>query len=108
MGKQLGTPSVHNLWIPDGSKDMPVDRYTHRILLKESLDEIFSEKFPKEHLKDAIECKLFGIGSEAMVVGSHEFYMGYAIKNNLLLPWTTGTFILPNRLVIKSLPCFYM
>jgi L-rhamnose isomerase len=92
MGKQLGTPSVHNLWIPDGSKDIPVDRYTHRVLLKESLDEIFSEKFPKEHLKDAIECKLFGIGSEAMVVGSHEFYMGYAIKNNLLLTLDNGHF----------------
>ena len=92
MGRQLGTPSVHNLWIPDGSKDMPVDRYTHRVLLKESLDEIFSEKFPKEHLKDAIECKLFGIGSEAMVVGSHEFYMGYAIKNNLLLTLDNGHF----------------
>jgi L-rhamnose isomerase len=92
MGKQLGTPSVHNLWIPDGSKDMPIDRYTHRVLLKESLDEIFAEKFPKEHLKDAIECKLFGIGSEAMVVGSHEFYMGYAIKNNLLLTLDNGHF----------------
>ncbi len=92
MGKQLGTPSVHNLWIPDGSKDSPVDRYTHRLLLKESLDEIFAEKFPKEHLKDAIECKLFGIGSESMVVGSHEFYMGYAIKNNLLLTLDNGHF----------------
>jgi len=92
MGKQLGTSSVHNLWIPDGSKDMPVDRYTHRVLLMESLDEIFAEKFPKEHLKDAIECKLFGIGSEAMVVGSHEFYMGYAIKNNLLLTLDNGHF----------------
>ena len=92
MGKQLGTSSVHNLWIPDGSKDMPVDRYTHRVLLMESLDEIFAEKFPKEHLKDAIECKLFGIGSEATVVGSHEFYMGYAIKNNLLLTLDNGHF----------------
>jgi L-rhamnose isomerase len=92
MGKQLGTASVHNLWIPDGSKDMPVDRYAHRILLRESLDEIFAEKFPKEYLKDAIECKLFGIGSEAMVVGSHEFYMGYAIKNNLLLTLDNGHF----------------
>ncbi len=92
MGKQLGTPSIHNLWIPDGSKDMPVDRYTHRKLLMESLDEIFAEKFPKEHLKDSIECKLFGIGSEAMVVGSHEFYMGYAIKNKLLLTLDNGHF----------------
>ena len=92
MGKQLGTPCVHNLWIPDGSKDIPVDRYTHRALLKESLDEIFSVKYPKEYLKDSVECKLFGIGSEAMVVGSHEFYMGYAVKNNTLLTLDSGHF----------------
>jgi len=92
MGKQLGTPSVHNLWIPDGSKDIPVDRATHRALLKESLDEIFSVKYPKEYLKDSVECKLFGIGSEAMVVGSHEFYMGYAVKNNTMLTLDSGHF----------------
>ena len=92
MGKQLGTPCVHNLWIPDGSKDVPVDRYTHRALLKESLDEIFSVKYSKAHLKDSVECKLFGIGSEAMVVGSHEFYMGYAVKNNTMLTLDSGHF----------------
>lgn len=92
MGKQLGTPCVMNLWIPDGSKDVPVDRYTYRALLKESLDEIYSVSFPKEYLKDSVECKLFGIGSEAMVVGSHEFYMGYAIKNNTLLTLDNGHF----------------
>ena len=92
MGRQLGTPSVHNLWIPDGSKDMPVDRGGHRAILKKSLDEIFEVTYPKEYLKDAIECKLFGIGSEAMVVGSHEFYMGYAIKNNKLLCLDNGHF----------------
>ena len=92
MGKQLGTPCVHNLWIPDGSKDVPVDRYTYRALLKASLDEIFSVEYPKEYLKDSIECKLFGIGSEAMVVGSHEFYLGYAIKNNTLITLDNGHF----------------
>ena len=92
MGKQLGTPCVMNLWIPDGSKDVPVDRYTYRALLKESLDEIYSVSYPKEYLKDAIECKLFGIGSEAMVVGSHEFYMGYAVKNNTVLTLDSGHF----------------
>ncbi len=92
MGKQLGTPTVNNIWIPDGSKDMPVDRNGHRELLKDSLDQIMAEKYPKEHLLDAVECKLFGIGSEAMVVGSHEFYMGYAIKNNMLLCLDNGHF----------------
>jgi L-rhamnose isomerase len=90
MGKQLGTPTVNNIWIPDGSKDMPVDRNTHRVLLKKSLDEIFSVEYPKEYLKDAIESKLFGIGSEAMVVGSLEFYLGYAIKNNKLICLDNG------------------
>ena len=92
MGKQQGSPCVHNLWIPDGSKDVPVDRGGHRAILKKSLDEIFADKYPKEYLKDAIECKLFGIGSEAMVVGSHEFYLGYAIQNNTLLCLDNGHF----------------
>jgi L-rhamnose isomerase len=92
MGKQLGTPAVNNIWIPDGSKDTPVDRNTHRALLKKSLDEIFSVEYPKEYLKDAVESKLFGIGSESMVVGSHEFYLGYAIKNNKLICLDNGHF----------------
>ena len=92
MGKQLGTPTINNIWIPDGSKDTPVDRNTHRNILKKSLDEIFSEKYPKEYLKDSVESKLFGIGSESMVVGSHEFYMGYAVKNNKLICLDNGHF----------------
>lgn len=92
IGKQLGNPVVNNIWIPDGSKDTPVDRYTHRAILKKSLDEIFTYEYPKEYLKDSVECKLFGIGSESMVVGSHEFYMGYAIKNNILLTLDNGHF----------------
>jgi len=92
MGKQLGTPSVHNIWIPDGMKDIPVDRNTLRKQLKKSLDEIFAVKYPKEQLKDSVESKLFGIGSEAMVVGSHDFYLGYAIKNNILITLDNGHF----------------
>jgi len=92
MGKQLGTPCVLKTWIPDGSKDIPVDRGGYRALLKKSLDEIYAEEYSKEYLKDAIECKLFGIGSESMVVGSHEFYMGYAVKNNKLLCLDMGHF----------------
>jgi len=92
MGKQLGTPAVHNIWIPDGSKDTPVDRFTLRKLLKKSLDEIFSEKYPKKHLKDSVESKLFGIGSESMVVGSHDFYLGYAVSNNTMITLDNGHF----------------
>ena len=92
MGKQLGTACVHNIWIPDGSKDTPVDRAGHRVLLKKSLDEIFEVEYPKEHLKDAVESKLFGIGSESMVVGSHDFYMSYAAQNDKLICLDNGHF----------------
>jgi L-rhamnose isomerase len=92
MGKELGTAAVHNLWIPDGSKDIPVDRYGHRQQLKKSLDEIFAEEFPEEYLKDAIESKLFGIGAESMTVGSHDFYLSYAAKNNKMICIDNGHF----------------
>ena len=92
MGKQLGSPTVHNLWIPDGSKDIPVDRYGHRKLLKKSLDEIFADEYPEEYLKDAIESKLFGIGAESMTVGSHDFYLPYAVKNNKYICLDNGHF----------------
>ncbi len=92
MGKQLGTPSIHNIWIPDGSKDTPVDRFTLRKILKKSLDEIFEVRYPGKYLKDAIESKLFGIGSESMVVGSHDFYIGYAVQNNKLITLDNGHF----------------
>jgi L-rhamnose isomerase len=92
MGKQLGTPTVHNIWIPDGSKDTPVDRNTLRKQLKKSLDEIFAVIYPKGYLKDSVESKLFGIGSESMVVGSHDFYVGYAIKNNTMITLDNGHF----------------
>lgn len=92
MGKQLGRNCIHNIWIPDGSKDVPVDRYTHRALLKKSLDEIFEVEYPGEHLKDSVESKLFGIGAESMTVGSHDFYLGYAIKNDKLICLDNGHF----------------
>jgi L-rhamnose isomerase len=90
MGKELGTTCVTNLWIPDGYKDTPVDRKKSRELLKDSLDKIFSVKFDRRFLLDSVEPKLFGIGAESCTIGSHEFYLGYAIKNNLLLCLDTG------------------
>ncbi len=92
MGKELGTPCVTNLWIPDGYKDIPVDRKAPRQRLKKSLDEIFAEPMDRTCLLDAVESKLFGIGSESYVVGSHEFYLGYAIENKTLLCLDTGHF----------------
>ncbi|MHC4748663.1 MAG: L-rhamnose isomerase [Planctomycetota bacterium] len=92
MGKELGTPCVTNLWIPDGYKDIPVDRKAPRERLKKSLDEIFAEKIDRSQLLDSVESKLFGIGSESYVVGSHEFYLSYAIENKTLLCLDTGHF----------------
>lgn len=92
VGKQLGTPCIHNTWIPDGSKDTPIDRNGHRTLLKQSLDEAMSIDYPKEYMKDAVESKLFGIGAESMTVGSHDFYLGYAIQNNKLICLDNGHF----------------
>lgn len=92
MGRQLGTPAVTNVWIPDGMKDLPADRKAPRERLAASLDAVFAEPLDPAHHLDAVECKLFGIGSESYVVGSHEFYMGYAVKNQLLLCLDAGHF----------------
>jgi len=92
MGRQLGTPSVCNVWIPDGYKDIPIDRLGPRARLVEALDRVFAESLPADHLLDSVESKLFGIGSESYVAGSHEFYMGYAIKNQKLLCLDSGHF----------------
>ena len=92
MGKKLGSPCVTNVWIPDGYKDIPADRKGPRERLKKSLDEIFTEKIDHKYLLDCVESKLFGIGSESYVVGSHEFYLGYAVKKGLLLCLDTGHF----------------
>jgi L-rhamnose isomerase len=92
FGKQLGSPCVTNIWIPDGYKDTPIDRVAPRQRLKKSLDTMLAKKIDKRYLLDSVECKLFGIGSESYVVGSHEFYMGYAMKNNVLLCLDAGHF----------------
>lgn len=92
MGEAQGNACINNFWIPDGYKDSPASRKAPRERLTESLDEIFAEELPAEHTLDAVECKLFGIGSESYVVGSHEFYMGYAISRNKVLCLDAGHF----------------
>ena len=92
MGRQLNSTCIHNIWIPDGSKDLTVDRSLYRQNLKNSLDKIFETKTNDEYMRDTIECKLFGIGSESYVVGSHEFYMGYGIANNKMITLDSGHF----------------
>jgi L-rhamnose isomerase len=90
FGQELGTPAVTNIWIPDGSKDTPVDRKSPRERLQASLDRILSVPLNPAHNLDAVESKLFGIGSESYVVGSHEFYLGYALRRDILLTLDSG------------------
>lgn len=90
FGKALGTPCIHNIWIPDGYKDVPVDRKSPRERLKAALDQILAEKLDPRYNRDAVEGKLFGIGSESYVTGSHEFYLAYAVTRKVLLTIDTG------------------
>jgi L-rhamnose isomerase len=90
LGRELGTPCVTNTWIPDGFKDTPADRKAPRERLKQSLDAILAEPIDRQRNLDAVEGKLFGIGSESYVVGSHEFYLGYAVANQVLLTLDSG------------------
>ncbi|HKI01204.1 MAG TPA: L-rhamnose isomerase [Thermoanaerobaculia bacterium] len=92
FGKVLGTPCITNLWIPDGYKDTPADRKTPRERLKGSLDEILAEPVDRRFNLDAVEPKLFGLGSESYVTGSHEFYLGYAVSRQILLCLDAGHF----------------
>lgn len=92
MGRAQGDSCVNNFWVPDGYKDTPASRRAPRERLAASLDEIFSVELPRGHTLDAVECKLFGIGSESYVVGSHEFYLGYAVTRNKMLCLDAGHF----------------
>jgi L-rhamnose isomerase len=92
MGRELQTPCVTNIWIPDGCKDTPADRRAPRERLLAALDEVLAPPLDRQWLRDAVEPKLFGIGSESYVVGSHEFYLGYAVSRRILLCLDTGHF----------------
>jgi L-rhamnose isomerase len=92
MGRALGTPCVTNVWIPDGFKDTPADRLAPRERLLAALDEVFKKPLSPKHNLDAVEGKLFGIGAESCTVGSHEFYLGYAITRRKLLCLDAGHF----------------
>ncbi|OTO77343.1 MULTISPECIES: L-rhamnose isomerase [unclassified Enterococcus] len=92
MGKEIGQICIDNFWMPDGMKDNPIDRFSPRKRMMESLDEIFSEEINEEYTQDAVESKLFGIGAEAYTVGSHEFYMGYGLTRDKLICLDAGHF----------------
>src|SRR5699024_4896225 len=107
FGQELSQASITNIWVPDGYKDTPVDRLTPRKRLMNSLDEIFSEDIDEAYNVDTLESKLFGIGSESYVVGSHEFYMGYGLTRNKQILLDAGhyhpTEVVSNKLSALSL-----
>jgi L-rhamnose isomerase len=108
MGKALGSPTVTNVWIPDGMKDSPADRRGPRERLAASLDEVFKKNLGPKHNLDAVEGKLFGIGAESYTVGMHEFYLGYAVKNQILVCLDAGHYHPTENMAdkISSVLCF--
>jgi len=90
MGRELGSACINNVWIPDGAKDITVDRQGYRAILADALDACFEQDFDSVNMKDSVESKLFGIGSESFVVGSHEFYLGYALSRGKMLCMDLG------------------
>ncbi len=107
FGREQKDSSILNTWIPDGLKDLPVNRLKYRSILKDSLDEMYKEIISPLEMKDAVETKLFGIGSESYVVGSHEFYMGYAARNNKIITLDLGHFH-PTELIADKLSSLYL
>jgi L-rhamnose isomerase len=105
IGCRLNNPCVHNIWIPDGMKDLTIDRKGPRELLTASLDEMLAAPVDRRWNLDSVESKLFGIGSETFVPGSHEFYMGYAVKNDTLLTLDAGHFHPTETLTDKISAC---
>ena len=108
MGRAQGSPTVTNIWIPDGMKDSPADRRGPRGRLAESLDAVFARNLNPKHNLDAIEGKLFGIGAESYTVGMHEFYLGYAVKHQKLVTLDAGHFHPTENMAdkISSVLCF--
>jgi len=106
LGRETGSRCIHNVWVPDGAKDLTVNRLRHRELLRDSLDEVFDTAYDPNEMADSIESKLFGIGSEAYVVGSHEFYMAYGISRDKMICIDMGHFH-PTEQVGDKIPSLF-
>ncbi|QQE11067.1 L-rhamnose isomerase [Planctomycetota bacterium] len=106
MGQATGSPCVTNIWIPDGYKDTPIDRFSPRQRLMDSLDRILEKKINPAFNLDAVESKLFGIGSESYVVGSHEFYMGYAVSRGILYCLDAGHYH-PTEMISEKISALF-
>ncbi|NCU25264.1 L-rhamnose isomerase, partial [Candidatus Nomurabacteria bacterium] len=106
IGRELGKSCINNIWVPDGLKDLPANRLLYRQYLKDSLDQIMEKKYSVENMTDVLEGKLFGIGTECFTVGSHEFYLAYAAKNNIGVCMDTGHYH-PTESVVDKLSSVY-
>ncbi len=110
LGKAFDKPCMMNIWIPDGFKDVPADRYSPRKRLVESLDEILSSKdWDKNYVIPTVESKVFGIGVESMTVGNSEFYQNYAATRKITCLMDMGHYH-PTEVVSDKIPsmlCFY-
>lgn len=90
IGKELGETCINNIWVPDGLKDIPANRFSYRDYLEDSLNQMFEIKYDRNNMRDTLEGKLFAVGVESFTVGSHEFYLGYAAKNGVGICMDTG------------------
>lgn len=106
IGKELGETCVNNIWIPDGMKDVPANRFRYRDYLEEALDRILEVKYDKNNMRDVMEGKLFGIGKECFTVGSHDFYLAYAVKNGVGVCMDTGHYH-PTETIIDKISSVY-
>ena len=102
IGKEMNSPCLVNIWIPDGFKDIPADRLGPRLRLKESLDEILAD-YDKEWVIPAVESKVFGIGIESYTVGNNEFYQNYAASKGICCLLDTGHYH-PTEVVSDKVP----
>jgi len=107
MGRQQGSPCIHNIWIPDSTKDRTVDRLGYRANLKYALDTVLAEKMNPKFIKDCVESKLFGIGGESYTVGSHEFYLAYGAQNNMIVTLDAGHFH-PTEVISDKISSFLL
>jgi L-rhamnose isomerase len=103
IGKELNKPCLMNIWIPDGYKDIPADRYSPRQRLMRSLDEILSTDYNKDYVTVSVESKVFGIGLESYTVGSHEFYLNYAATRGVLCLLDSGHYH-PTETISDKIP----
>ncbi len=103
LATEMNSHCLMNIWIPDGSKDIPADRLTPRLRLKKSLDEILSVPYDKDKVIVAVESKVFAVGIESYTVGSNEFYQNYAAKNNICCLLDNGHYH-PTEYVSDKIP----